>query len=80
MAFIGDASNTVDIGYNLIVKVYNEKVKVGRRIGLVLRFREHHIIHTEEEVVEKNKWRFFNVAAKFITEITAPLKENAIVI
>lgn len=35
MAFIGDASNTVDIGYNLIVKVYNEKVKVGRRIGLV---------------------------------------------
>lgn len=53
MAFIGDASNTVDIGYNLIVKVYNEKVKVGRRIGLVLRFREHHIIHTKEEVVEK---------------------------
>lgn len=53
MAFIGDASNTVDIGYNLIVKVYNEKVKVGQRIGLVLRFREHHIIHTEEEVVEK---------------------------
>lgn len=55
MVFIGDGSNTVDIGYNLIVKVYNEKVKVGRRIGLRRRFRvPSTCTEEEEEVVEEN--------------------------
>lgn len=80
MVFIGDGSNTVDIGYNLIVKVYNEKVKVGRRIGLVRRFRVPSTCTEEEEEVLNKTQRFFNVAAKFITKITFPQKENAIII